>query len=97
MCAPLLTDHVRFIRADCEHLHISLVELSLKFCQSPQLGDTIGSPMTAKELDKHWRTSQVARSKTFTRIIQRSKNRDGVTYTNGILSNLLRADCDRER
>ena len=50
--AIALLDLLRGVGADGHHLNIALVEIGPQFFPSPQLGDTVGSPVASEELDE---------------------------------------------
>ena len=55
-----LGEFVRGVRADRQDFDAARVELGPEFFPSPQLGDTVGSPVSAKELDEHGMSRKIS-------------------------------------
>ena len=86
----------RRVRADCDDLHTALVELGPEFFPSPQLGDTIRSPVTAKELDERGVARQARRVERLTVFVEGGKGGNLGSHLDAVGRDLLVADCDRK-
>jgi hypothetical protein len=49
-----LRELARGVGADRQDLHTTQIEVGPEFFPSPQLGDTVGSPVSTKKLDENW-------------------------------------------
>ena len=70
MPVPASGNFLRRIRRNGDNAEPSLVKLGTQFFPSPQLGDTVGSPVTAKELEQQGLPCQRRGLKTRARVIQ---------------------------
>ena len=76
--------HFREVRADRNHLYAPLIKLGPKFFQSPQLGDTVGSPVRTEELDQHRRAMKAIRVEALALIVDGGEAGDGVSHPDGV-------------
>ncbi len=94
MGTSALPDFVGVVCTHRDDLHLQLLELWPKLFPSPQLGDTVRSPMRTEELDEQdvaVKTTGVERLAVF---VDGGELGDYVSHTDGLRRNLLTADRD---
>ncbi len=96
MPAVSLDEFARGVRADCQDPHATFVKFGPEFFPSPQLGDTIGSPVCAKKLDEHRMPRKALRVERFSEFICRRERGDRGSHLNGIARDLLAADRESQ-
>jgi len=83
-----LTDLLGRVRTDRHELHTAAFELRAKFLPSPQLGDTIRSPVSAEELEKRGAARNAGDIEHFPILVGRREGRK--RGTNGYCRSLRR-------
>ena len=94
MGSSALPDFVGVVRAHRDDLHLPLLELWPKLFPSPQLGDTVWSPVRTEELDKQDMAVKATGVERLTVFVDGGEVRDYVSHLDGLRRNLLTADRD---
>lgn len=85
------------VRTDGDDRDTAFVELWPELFPSPQLGDTVGSPVPAKKLDERGLASQSVRIVGLAMFIKGAEVGEGRAGLNRLIAQLLATNGDRQQ
>ena len=92
----LFTDLFWEIRAYGHNPHTAPIKLGTQFLESPQLGDTVGSPVRAEKFYEYEVPVQTVRVEEFSPVIGSGEMGDRIAHLDDVCRDLLRTDGNGE-